>query len=61
MVFEGNPVAFKSDVPVQELMGVISAHGFGHHWMMGYGAAVEPLRRFCAMIGIDSVFPGRHA
>jgi L-fucose isomerase-like protein len=58
MVFEGNPVAFKSDVPVRDLMGVISAHGFGHHWMMGYGAAVEPLRRFCAMIGIDAVFPG---
>ena len=58
MVFEGNPVAFKPGMPVRDLMGVISAHGFGHHWMMGYGAAVEPLRRFCAMIGIDSMFPG---
>lgn len=58
MVFEGNPVAFKPGMPVRDLMEVISAHGFGHHWMMGYGAAVEPLHRFCAMIGIDSVFPG---
>jgi L-arabinose isomerase len=58
MVFEGNPVAFKPNVPVRDLLGVISAHGFGHHWMMGYGAAIEPLDRFCAMIGIDAVFPG---
>ena len=58
MVFEGNPVALKPNVPVRDLLGVISAHGFGHHWMMGYGAAIEPLDRFCAMIGIDAVFPG---
>lgn len=58
MVFEGNPVAFKPSLPVQDLLGTISAHGFGHHWMMGYGEAVEPLDRFCAMVGIDAVFPG---
>jgi hypothetical protein len=40
-------------------MELISARGFGHHWMMGYGAAVAPLDRFCAMVVIDGVFPGR--
>ena len=57
MVFEGNPVAFKSRVPVREVMDTISARGFGHHWMLGYGAAAAPLARFCAMVGIDAVFP----
>jgi L-arabinose isomerase len=61
MVFEGNPVAFKPSLPVRDLLEAISAHGFGHHWMMGYGEVVEPLDRFCAMVRIDAVFPGSKA
>jgi L-fucose isomerase-like protein len=58
MVFEGNPVAFKPRVAVSGLLQTVGAGGFGHHWMLGYGDAVEPLARFCAMTGIDGVFPG---
>jgi hypothetical protein len=61
MVFEGNPVAFIPRLPVSDLLQTIFAHGFGHHWMMGYADVVEPLSRFCAMTGINAVFPGSKA
>jgi L-fucose isomerase-like protein len=58
MVFEGNPVAMKPALPVRRLMDAIAGGGFGHHWMMGYDDAVEPLMAFCKLTGIRGVFPG---
>jgi hypothetical protein len=58
MVFEGNPVAMKPALPVRKLMDAIAVGGFGHHWMMGYDDAVEPLTAFCKLTGIRGVFPG---
>lgn len=57
MVFEGNPVAFKPHLAVRAFMDGIAARSFGHHWMLGYADAVEPLARFCAMTGIEGFFP----
>ena len=31
-------------------------HGFGHHWMMGYGDVVQELRYFCRLAGMKGVF-----
>jgi L-fucose isomerase-like protein len=57
MVFEGNPVKFKPDCSWQALLRVIDEHGFGHHWMMGYGDVVPELRYFCRLAGLKGVFP----
>lgn len=61
MVFEGNPVSFTPRIPVQHLFDVIGSGGFGHHWMLGYSDAIEPLARFCRMTGIAGTFPDREA
>jgi L-fucose isomerase-like protein len=58
MVFEGNPVKFTPDCSWERLMRTIDEHGFGHHWMMGYGNTVDELRYFCRLSGITGVFPG---
>ena len=58
MLFEGNPVAFRPQIPVRAFMNTVAAEGFGHHWMLGYADVVEPLSRFCALTGIRGVFPG---
>ncbi len=57
MVFEGNPVAFRAKVPVRRLLDRIAEQGFGHHWMMGYGDALLPLKSFCRMTGTEVVMP----
>ena len=59
MVFEGNPVSFKPRIPVRHLIDLIGSGGFGHHWMLGYSDAIEPLARFCRMTGIAATFPDR--
>ncbi len=58
LVFEGNPVKFRPDCSWQALLRAIDEHGFGHHWMMGYGAVVEELRYFCRLSGLKGVFLG---
>lgn len=58
MVFEGNPVMFKPDVPVGEVMESIAQYGFGHHWMMGYSKVIEELKIFCHLTGIRGIFLG---
>jgi len=57
MVFEGNPVKVKPEVGLETLLGVINEHGFGHHWMLGYGRVGSELRSFCRLSGIKGVFP----
>ena len=56
MVFEGNPVKFRPRVPVLKLLDVIGEHGFGHHWMLGYGHVAAELRAFCKLTGVRGVF-----
>jgi L-fucose isomerase-like protein len=56
MVFEGNPVKFRPDCSWQALLRAIDEHGFGHHWMMGYGGIVQELRYFCRLSGMKGVF-----
>jgi L-fucose isomerase-like protein len=58
MVFEGNPVKFLPDCSWQTLLRAIDEHGFGHHWMMGYGDVVQELRYFCRLSGVKGVFLG---
>lgn len=57
MVFEGNPVKVKLEIPVHDFLEVINEKGFGHHWMMGYGHVVKELRYFCRISGVRGVFP----
>jgi L-arabinose isomerase len=59
MVFEGNPVAFRPGIPVDRLLATAHENGCGHHWMMGYGRVVRELDYFCAMTGVQGIFPGR--
>jgi L-fucose isomerase-like protein len=59
MVFEGNPVSFTPRITVRGLLDAVSARGFGHHLMLGYGDVIGPLSRFCRMTGIEGVFPDR--
>ncbi len=61
MVFEGNPVKFRPDCSWQALLRAIDEHGFGHHWMMGYGEVGQELRYFCRLTGLKGVFLGREA
>jgi L-fucose isomerase-like protein len=56
MVFEGNPVKFVPQAPVGELLEMIGEHGFGHHWMMGYGHVAAELEAFCRISVIKGVF-----
>jgi L-arabinose isomerase len=57
MVFEGNPVKFVSNVPMDEVLRTVFEHGFGHHWIMGYAHAVRDIRSFCKLTGLRGVFP----
>jgi L-fucose isomerase-like protein len=55
MVFEGNPVKFKPDVPVKSVLATVAEKGFGHHWMLGYGWVAQELEYFCKLTGIKSM------
>lgn len=56
MVFEGNPVKIKFEIPVRDFLEAINHEGFGHHWMMGYGHVVRELKYFCRVSGLQGVF-----
>jgi L-fucose isomerase-like protein len=57
MVFEGNPVRLVLRFPVRELLETIGEHGFGHHWMLGYGHVIPELKALCRLSGVRGVFP----
>lgn len=56
MVFEGNPVKIKLEIPVRNFLEVVNQEGFGHHWMMGYGHVIRELEYFCKISGLRGVF-----
>jgi len=56
MVFEGNPVKIKFDIPINNFLDVIQEEGFGHHWMMGYAHVAKELKYFCRISDIRGVF-----
>ena len=38
LVFPGNPVRIElRDFTAREFLDLVSDHGFGHHWIIGYG------------------------
>jgi len=51
MVFPGNPLRVKFDLPLSQLLDWIHQNGVGHHWMAGYGHAAEELRWWAQMAG----------
>lgn len=57
MIFEGNPVKIRVQIPVRDFLEIINKNGFGHHWMMGYGHVVEELKYFCKISGLRGFFP----
>lgn len=57
MVFEGNPMKIKFDMPFNHIWRHLSDWGFGHHWMALYGHVTEELGEFCRITGIKGFFP----
>ena len=57
MVFEGNPLKFQLKTPLSTIFQRTADHGFGHHWMTGYGHFNEILRAFCQLAGVSGLFP----
>ncbi len=55
MVFAGNPTKVILDGNVQDHLDTIAREGLGHHWMIGYGDASEPLEEFCRVIGVPLI------
>jgi len=51
MVFPGNPLRVKFDVPVGDVIDWIFAGGIGHHWMAGYGRVGREIRNMAGVIG----------
>ncbi|MFB3881494.1 MAG: hypothetical protein ACE149_09520 [Armatimonadota bacterium] len=59
LVFPGNPVKVRLDVPVGRFLYEVAEAGLGHHWMIGEGDAVAPFREFGRLSGIPVHTPGR--
>jgi len=57
MVFEGNPLKFIMKQPFHTIWEEVAEHGFGHHWMTVYAHIAPVLAEFCALAGIQGVFP----
>jgi len=56
MVFEGNPVKIKLNVPIKNILKVVFEKGFAHHWIMGYAHMIEDLKNFCKISGLEGTF-----
>ncbi|MBD3188440.1 hypothetical protein GF325_16535 [Candidatus Bathyarchaeota archaeon] len=53
MVFPGNPTTIKLPVTIQEFLDIVGSHGFGHHWIVGYGDGYcKDLARLLEGLGI---------
>ena len=57
MVFEGNPLKFHLETPINTIIQRTADYGFGHHWMTAYGHFNEVLLTFCKLTGITGLFP----
>jgi L-fucose isomerase-like protein len=58
MVFEGNPMKIKLNVPFRNIWDGVSRYGFGHHWMAVYQHVSPALKEFCTLTGLQGFFPG---
>jgi L-fucose isomerase-like protein len=61
LVFPGNPVKVRLDVPVLGLLEGVAEEGLGHHWMIGEGDATPALLEFGRLAGIPVFQPGLRA
>ena len=51
MVFPGNPLRVKFQLPVRDIIDWIHQAGIGHHWMAGYGHVAAELRQWASIAG----------
>ena len=51
MVFPGNPVRVRFEVPTAQIIDWIFENGLGHHWSVGYGHHAATLRQWGRMAG----------
>jgi L-arabinose isomerase len=58
LVFPGNPVKVRLDVPVADFLEGVAEAGLGHHWMIGEGDALPAFREFGRLTGIPVFQPG---
>jgi len=58
LVFPGNPVKARLDVPVLDFLEEVAEAGLGHHWMIGEGDATPALLEFGRLTGIPVFQPG---
>jgi len=55
MVFPGNPIRIKMPISTGEFLQEVARHGFGHHWMIGYGDVSVELLQLGRLLGIQTV------
>ncbi|MCL5104311.1 MAG: hypothetical protein M1133_09380 [Armatimonadetes bacterium] len=58
LVFPGNPVKVRLEVPISEFLDDVADAGLGHHWMIGYGNVLPTLLEFGRLTGIPVHVPG---
>ncbi len=51
MVFPGNPLRVKFNLPVKDVIDRIFAEGIGHHWVAGYGHVASGIKHLGGIIG----------
>lgn len=59
LVFPGNPVKVRLDVPMDAFLDDVAELGLGHHWMIGEGDACAHLTEFGRLTGIPVHNPGQ--
>jgi len=52
MVFPGNPLSARFDIPTERFLKTIAKNAIGHHWMIGYGKVLDEIKYFSDLIGI---------
>lgn len=58
MVFPGNPVKVRLDVPVGKFLNDAAEAGLGHHWMIGEGDVTREILEFAWLTGLPVHQPG---
>jgi L-fucose isomerase-like protein len=58
LVFPGNPLKVRLDVPVPDFLEEVAEAGLGHHWMIGEGDAIPAFLEFGRLTGIPVFQPG---
>ncbi len=57
MVFEGNPLKFVLETPLNRVWQIVSDFGLGHHWMTIYAHVAPELKAFSKLMNLTGVFP----